>query len=87
MSFQLSDDDTREFLFNACILLEEFNQCDSVMREQYLDTMLRAFNAQVPDRHYQVEAWLIRGQVDKTDNTSVKKAPVLNLQRWPRFIN
>ncbi|MBA5235383.1 aminotransferase class V-fold PLP-dependent enzyme [Pectobacterium aroidearum] len=75
MSFQLSDDDTREFLFNACILLEEFNQCDSVMREQYLDTMLRAFNAQVPDRHYQVEAWLIRGQVDKTDNTSVKKAP------------
>lgn len=75
MSFQLNDDDTREFLFNACVLLEEFNQCDSVTREQYLNAMLSACNAQVPDRHYQVEAWLVRGQVDKTSNTSVKKAP------------
>lgn len=64
LTFFLDDADAREFLFNACILLEEFNQCDTRTRERYLDLMLEAFNTQVPDRNYQVDAWLLRGQVD-----------------------
>ncbi|MGH8467394.1 MAG: class I SAM-dependent methyltransferase, partial [Pseudomonas sp.] len=29
LEFAMGDADVREFLFNACILLEEFNQCDA----------------------------------------------------------
>ncbi|WP_313316461.1 aminotransferase class V-fold PLP-dependent enzyme [Stenotrophomonas sp.] len=64
LAFHLDDADAREFLFNACILLEEFNQCDTSTRERYLDRMLEAFNTQVPDHNYQVDAWLLRGRVD-----------------------
>ncbi|UZW62166.1 aminotransferase class V-fold PLP-dependent enzyme [Lysobacter enzymogenes] len=63
LSFFLDDADTREFLFNACILLEEFNQCDAASREGQLDEMLHEFHAQVPSRNYRVKAWLLRGQV------------------------
>ncbi|MFI8415603.1 aminotransferase class V-fold PLP-dependent enzyme [Serratia sp. NPDC078593] len=73
--FHLNDDDTREFLFNACILLEEFNQCDSPTREALLDVMLHEFHAQVPDRNYQVKAWLVRGQVDKEIKASARPSP------------
>jgi selenocysteine lyase/cysteine desulfurase/SAM-dependent methyltransferase len=72
LTVHMDDDDAREFLFNACILLEEFNQCDTTARERHLDAMLQAFHAQVPDRNYQVEAWLVRGQVDKTDETAIR---------------
>ncbi|CAB3747359.1 aminotransferase class V-fold PLP-dependent enzyme [Paraburkholderia humisilvae] len=65
LSFFLDDSDTREFLFNACILLEEFNQSDTLSRERYLNAMLREIHAQVPTRSYQVKAWLLRGQVDQ----------------------
>lgn len=64
LAFAMGDADVREFLFNACILLEEFNQCDAPSRERYLDAMLDAVHAAVPDRRYQVEAWLLRGCVD-----------------------
>ncbi|MDZ7320141.1 aminotransferase class V-fold PLP-dependent enzyme [Kosakonia sacchari] len=73
LTFHLNDEDTREFLFNASILLEEFNQCDSATQEQHLDTMLHEFHRQVPDQNYQVEAWLIRGQADKTNKESAKE--------------
>ncbi len=75
LSFHLDDADTREFLFNACILLEEFNQCDSATRERYLNVMLQEFNELVPDRHYQVKAWLVRGQVDQACKASVAPGP------------
>ena len=75
LSFHLDDVDTREFLFNACILLEEFNQCDSAVREGYLDTMLQEFHALVPDRNYQVKAWLLRGLVDQACKASVIPTP------------
>lgn len=75
LSFFLDDSDTREFLFNACILLEEFNQSDTPAREEYLDAMLREFHAQVPTRNYQVEAWLLRGQVDQACKESVAPSP------------
>ncbi|WP_082001691.1 aminotransferase class V-fold PLP-dependent enzyme [Rahnella aquatilis] len=83
--FHLSDEETREFLFNVCILLEEFNQCDSPAREVYLDSMLREFHAQVPDRNYQVKAWLVRGQVDKKGKESVKKNPHPTFSELDRF--
>lgn len=76
LSFFLDDPDTREFLFNACILLEEFNQCDTGTREGYLDTMLGEFHQQVPDRNYQVEAWLLRGEVDQACKQSVAPGPL-----------
>lgn len=75
LSFFLDAPDTREFLFNACILLEEFNQCDAPTREAYLDAMLREFHAQVPSRNYRVEAWLLRGQVDQACKESVAPSP------------
>ncbi|WP_426747163.1 aminotransferase class V-fold PLP-dependent enzyme [Myxococcus faecalis] len=75
LAFHLDDPDTREFLFNACILLEEFNQCDTLTREGYLDTMLREFHEQVPTRNYQVKAWLLRGQVDQACKESVAPSP------------
>ena len=73
LTFHINDEDTREFLFNACILLEEFNQCDSATRERFLDAMLSEFNTQVPDRRYQVQAWLVRGVANKTEETTVYK--------------
>ena len=76
ISFFLDDPDTRESLFNACILLEEFNQCDTSTRESYLDTMLGEFHEQVPDRNYQVEAWLLRGQVDPACKQSLAAGPL-----------
>lgn len=75
LTFYFNDEDTREFLFNVCILLEEFNQCDSASRENYLDSMLRKLHAQVPDRNYRVNAWLVRGQVDELGKTPTKKSP------------
>lgn len=66
LAFSLGEADAREFLFNACILLEEFNQCDTPSRERYLDAMMEAIHVQVPDQCYRVEAWLIRGRVDPT---------------------
>lgn len=75
LSFFLDDLDTREFLFNACILLEEFNQCDVPTREAYLDTMLREFHAQVPSRNYQVMAWILRGEVDEACKASAAPSP------------
>jgi len=75
LSFFLDDADTREFLFNACILLEEFNQCDTGTREGYLDTMLAEFHEQVADRNYKVEAWLLRGHVDQACKQSVAAGP------------
>jgi selenocysteine lyase/cysteine desulfurase/ubiquinone/menaquinone biosynthesis C-methylase UbiE len=71
LSFFLDERDTREFLFNACILLEEFNQCDTSTREAYLDAMIQEFHAEVPDRNYQVVAWLLRGEVDQACKESV----------------
>ncbi|MEA5216137.1 aminotransferase class V-fold PLP-dependent enzyme [Enterobacter cloacae] len=73
LTFHINDNDTREFLFNTCILLEEFNQCNSATRETFLDSMLRAFTLQVPDRHYQVQAWLVRGVANKTGDVSVRQ--------------
>ncbi|EPK0104515.1 aminotransferase class V-fold PLP-dependent enzyme [Klebsiella aerogenes] len=73
--FHLNDDDTREFLFNACILLEEFNQCNASDQEKYLNSMLRRFHAQVPDQNYRVEAWLVRGQVSKAGKVPGEKIP------------
>ncbi|WP_082683219.1 aminotransferase class V-fold PLP-dependent enzyme [Entomohabitans teleogrylli] len=73
LTFHLDERDTREFLFNVCILLEEFNQCDGPTREEYLDLMLHEFHARVPDRRYQVNAWLIRGQVDPAGKESVEQ--------------
>jgi len=73
LEFHLNSDDTREFLFNVCILLEEFNQSDGITREEHLDAMLHEFRAKVPAQNYQVEAWLVRGQADKTST-----APVIN---------
>ncbi|MFS2045499.1 aminotransferase class V-fold PLP-dependent enzyme, partial [Stenotrophomonas geniculata] len=64
LSFSLDAAGAREFLFNACILLEEFNQCDTRTREHYLDLMLAQFGKDVPDQCYRVEAWLLRGQAD-----------------------
>lgn len=64
LTFLLGEADAREFLFNACILLEEFNQCDTPSRERYLDAMMEALRVQVPDQCYRVEAWLIRGVAD-----------------------
>jgi molybdenum cofactor sulfurtransferase len=75
LSFFLDDAGTREFLFNACILLEEFNQSDTVTREGYLDAMLREFHAQVPTRNYQVKAWLLRGQVEQARKAFVAPGP------------
>ena len=75
LSFFLDDADTREFLFNACVLLEEFNQSDTSTREAYLDAMLREFHARVPTRNYQVEAWLLRGQVDQACKASIAPSP------------
>lgn len=68
LSFSLGDSDTREFLFNVCILLEEFNQCDTSTREKYLDTMLQEFHELVPDHLYQVKAWMLRGQFGEDCN-------------------
>ncbi|WP_024890529.1 aminotransferase class V-fold PLP-dependent enzyme [Luteimonas huabeiensis] len=71
LTFHLDDDDTREFLFNACILLEEFNQCDAAARQRYLDLMLGELHAHVPSRHYRVSAWLLRAQVDEAAKEAV----------------
>lgn len=75
LSFFLDDADAREFLFNACILLEEFNQCDARTREAYLDAMLREFHERVPSRNYRVSAWLLRRQVDQACKASVAPSP------------
>ncbi|MFY2559483.1 aminotransferase class V-fold PLP-dependent enzyme [Corallococcus terminator] len=71
LSFFLDEEDTREFIFNTCILLEEFNQCDTLTREAYLDTILRELRSRVPDQNYQVKAWLLRGAVDQTCKETV----------------
>jgi len=63
--FFLDEDDTKEFLFNACVLLEEFNQCDTGSREEYLEVMFNAIHSAVPNLEYQVHAWLLRGLVDE----------------------
>lgn len=74
LTFNINNHDTREFIFNACILLEEFNQCDNTTRELYLDAMLHELRALVPGSNYRVEAWLIRGQIEITGKTSGKKS-------------
>lgn len=53
-----------EFLFNVCILFEEFNQCDIGICEYYLDLMFVQFCKDVFDQCYWVEVWLLCGQVD-----------------------
>lgn len=85
LSFFLDDLDTREFLFNACILLEEFNQCDAPTREAYLDAMLQEFHAQIPSRNYQVKAWLLRGEVDQACKESVVPSPPPNFSELSDF--
>ncbi|HEX4416614.1 MAG TPA: aminotransferase class V-fold PLP-dependent enzyme [Kofleriaceae bacterium] len=69
--FFLDESDTREFLFNSCILLEEFNQCDTATREGYLDTILAELGSHAPTRSYEVQAWLLRGVVDHAGKASV----------------
>ncbi|MCY1014168.1 aminotransferase class V-fold PLP-dependent enzyme [Pyxidicoccus sp. MSG2] len=71
MSFFLDDEDTREFLFNSCVLLEEFNQCDTPTREGYLDTILEELRSRVPSRNYEVKSWLLRGSVDQVSKETV----------------
>ncbi|MBJ6766238.1 class I SAM-dependent methyltransferase, partial [Myxococcaceae bacterium JPH2] len=71
LSFFLGDQDAREFLFNTCILLEEFNQSDTPTREAYLDTILGEMHLRVPTRNYQVKAWLLRGAVDQESKENV----------------
>lgn len=73
--FDLDDSDTREFLFNACVLLEEFNQCDVVTRERYLDTIIAELHSKVPNRSYEVQAWLLRGAVDMASKALVSAIP------------
>lgn len=87
LSFSLDAAGAREFLFNACILLEEFNQCDTGTREHYLDLMLAQFRKDVPDQRYRVEAWLLRGQADPAhagttlDITPPDFSPLLRCQQ------
>lgn len=76
LTFSLNDEDTREFLFNACALLEEFNQCSSFVQEQYLDAMILELDWQIPNRRYKVQAWLVRGQVSRTGKSSVKESRI-----------
>ncbi|NTX16307.1 aminotransferase class V-fold PLP-dependent enzyme [Myxococcus sp. CA051A] len=71
LSFFLGEEDTREFIFNTCILLEEFNQCDTPTREAYLDTILRELRTRVPTQNYEVKAWLLRGAVDEASKQTV----------------
>ena len=86
ISVELPEAETREFLFNACILLEEFNQCDTLAREHYLDEMMAAFHAQTgPTRlnTYSVKAWLIRGDVTAECKSAVGAAVVV--EREPDY--
>ncbi|TQF13301.1 aminotransferase class V-fold PLP-dependent enzyme [Myxococcus llanfairpwllgwyngyllgogerychwyrndrobwllllantysiliogogogochensis] len=71
LTFHLDEQDTREFLFNTCVLLEEFNQCDTLTREAYLDTILGELRAHVPSQNYAVNAWLLRGAVDEASKQTV----------------
>jgi|GEM_PF-41618 len=71
LSFFLDEHDAREFLFNTCILLEEFNQCDTPTREAYLDTILAELRSRVPTQRYEVKAWLLRGRVDEACKETV----------------
>lgn len=71
LSFFLGDRDTREFLFNSCILLEDFNQCDTSAREAYLDAILGELRARAPTQNYEVNAWFLRGSVDRVCKEAV----------------
>ncbi len=72
----LDDPDTREFLFNSCILLEEFNQCDIATREAYLDTIVAELRSRVPTKHYEIQAWLLRGAVDLASKAAIAVTPL-----------
>ena len=60
-SFPFDEDDTKEFLYNVCVLLEDYNQVTSEEQDRYLNDMCAMIHGRAPAMMFNVEAWLLCG--------------------------
>jgi len=62
-TFHLPEEGVKEFLFNSCVLLEEFSQSPPERKEEYLKAILDAIKSKHPSLNFSAEVWLIEGEV------------------------
>ncbi len=60
-SFPFDEDDTKEFLYNMCVLLEDYNQASPEEQDRYLNDMCARIHSRVPAMMFEVDSWFLCG--------------------------